>query len=573
MQEAPAKESPFPLPPYVAFPLAGLGGVIQALAYPRVGLYPLSFACLAPLLLAIHGRAGKGSLFYGWIYGLALGLASFSWLSGVMSGYGGLGPWGGALVLLLLAAFLGLYQGLFAWLLAGHDWLQRPFPFLLKAALYWAGLDWLKNWVFTGFNWTPIAGSLAAAPRLLGVADLIGTYGLGYLVALSGCALGLAAIMWLRGRGKKEWLPMVAAPLAVVMVLLAYGAPAYMGQEGRLQEAQARDFAVLQASVDQNYKWDSAYRGEILARYGILARQASTYDPFLVVWSETAAPFVFGNDPYESEWVMGLLEDLRIPMLVGLTAVAYDKGLGRSTRNRAWLLYPGRRLGPHYDKLHLVPFGEYVPFSDTMPFLKAPFLQGVLGAAGNFSPGEGIAPIAYEGVSMGIIICFESIFPYLSRLNAEAGADLLVVTTNDAWFGDSFAPDQHFAHSILRAVETRRPLLRAANNGISGVILPSGRVLARSSLNEVKAFIYQVPLPRGQKLTPYVRFGYLLAPLFAILTTIAILLKAVPPLGRLARRLAGKGPGAEGPGAPPGGQGEDDLTQAPKGKRRKGKDG
>jgi apolipoprotein N-acyltransferase len=456
---------------------------------------------------------------------MALGLASFPWLAGVMSGYGGLGPWGGALVLLILAAFLALYQGLFAWIVAGWD--AEGWGFLtgpLLAALCWTGLDWLKNWIFTGFNWTPLAGPLAAAPRLMGGADILGLYGLGFPVALANFLLASLAVLPFRRR-PIETVTAAAGALSCAIFVCLYGIVTHNIWEDEARAARKIRLAVLQASVEQEYKWDAAYRGEILGRYGRLALEAAGTRPFLTVWPETAAPFIFGRDPFETEWLLGLVAVAGEPMLAGVAAGVPDEGTGRvRLRNRAWLLYPGGGEGPYYDKQHLVPFGEYVPLIDQLPILRSAFLQGVLGAAGDFSPGERMPPLEHGGVRLGPLICFESIFPYLARRQAAAGVDLLLVTTNDAWFGRSAAPAQHFAHSAWRAVETRLPLARAANNGISGLFSPSGRALARSELDAIGVYQLEVPLAgRTGRPTLYVRGGWLFAPLCAAFTAAAFL--------------------------------------------------
>jgi apolipoprotein N-acyltransferase len=499
--------------------------MLQTLAFPVFSLYPLAFVAIVPLYLAVYRQSRRKAFLWGWVYGFSLGLSSFSWLSEVMSFYGGLGPWGGALVLIILAAYLALYQGVFGMLASRLSPADGAWSYIALTSLFWTGLEWLKNWIFTGFNWTPIAGAFSAEPRLLGAADLIGVYGLNWPVAAVSAALAASLIMWREEAPVWRCARPLAAPLMIVPLMLAYGTFQYSHYEGLLKTAQNRKVAVLQASVDQNYKWDSKYRGFILNRYEMLARQAADQDPFLIVWSETAAPFVFGSDPYETRWILDLADRLKRPMLLGVTAYDWTDGDSQSLRNRAWLIYPDSRLGPFYDKRHLVPFGEYIPLAEELPFLKSAFLQGVLGAAGNFTSGGRTSPISYEGVTFGPLICFESLFPYLARANVLAGADVLSVTTNDAWFGESSAPDQHFAHSILRAVETRRPLVRAANNGISGVILPSGRVEGRSALNDVKAYAWALPVLPAPSTTFFASWGWVLGPVSAVAAAFAFLLQ------------------------------------------------
>jgi apolipoprotein N-acyltransferase len=555
--------------PLPAFLLCVSGGIAQALAFPEAGLYPLAWLCLIPLYLSAYRQAPGKAFLYGWIYGMALGLASFSWLAGVMSGYGGLGPWGGALVLMILAAFLALYQGLFAWLCAGWDAEGKGFfvnPLL--AAFYWTGIDFLKGWIFTGFNWTPLAGALAGEPRLTGLADVLGAYGLGFPVALAGFLACSLMVMQNRAR-PIETVIAAAGAASCLMAVTLYGIVTYNVWEDEARAARKIELAVLQASVEQEYKWDAAFREEILGRYDQLAKRAAASGPFLTVWPETAAPFTYGRDALETLWIRNLVVETGAPMLAGLAAPAETPDGEFRLRNRAWLLYPDGTPGPFYDKQHLVPFGEYVPFIDELPFLRSAFLQGVLGAAGNFSPGERRPPIEYGGLGFGPLICFESIFPYLARRQAAAGADVLLVTTNDAWFGDSWAAAQHFQHAQLRAAETRLPLARAANDGISGLISPSGRALFRSPRHAVDMYLLEVPLAGREKPTLYVRGGYLFAPLCAAFAAAAFLWLLVARV-RLSLKSANQRP--HGHGRTPGGGGASPAGRSGKpGRGQKGK--
>ncbi|MDR1314304.1 MAG: apolipoprotein N-acyltransferase [Deltaproteobacteria bacterium] len=550
--------------------MSAAGGVMMALAFPEAGLHPLAWICLAPLYLACcRQRPARGFLF-GWIFGLALGLSSFSWLAGVMSGYGGLGPWGGAAVLMVLAAFLALYQGLFGWLVAGWDAEGKGFfagPLL--AALFWTGLDWLKAWVFTGFNWTPLGSALAGSPKLIGLCDVIGAYGLGFPVALANFLLAALAVMPRRER-MMEAVACASWAAACVIGVALYGIVTYNVWEDEARAARKIDLAVIQASVEQEFKWDARYRREVLGRYSSLAMEAASRKPFLTVWPETAAPFIYNRDPFETAWLRNLLSEAGAPMLVGIAAGDPDPETGRfRLKNRAWLLYPDGKTGPYYDKQHLVPFGEYVPMLEQLPFLRSAFLQGVLGAAGNFSPGERMPPIEYGGVSFGPLICFESIFPYLARRQAQAGADVLLVTTNDAWFGTSWAAAQHFAQASMRAAETRLPLARAANDGISGLISPSGKAMFASPRGAVDVYTLQVPLAGREKPTLYVRGGWLFAPAcaastgLAFLTILIIRLRTAPARRAAKAAGGGKAGGGKGGGGKGGGGGSGTVRANP----------
>jgi apolipoprotein N-acyltransferase len=469
------------------------------------------------LYLAIANQTSKKAFFYGWIYGLALGLFSFSWLAEVMGGYGGLGT-GGGVVLVLLAAYLALYQGLWAYLMG--PWLlntANPYLVPILGGALWTGLDWLKNFVFTGFNWTPLAVGLAAEPEMMGAADLLGLYGLALPVA------AISGWLFFMVKNRVKARPLLGFILGTLVYFCGYGSLTYKTWEKEVASGYGLKIAVLQASVEQSMKWNVNYRDLILDRYSLLVAKAELEKPWLIVWSETAAPFSYGHDPIETAWLDNLLANSTAHSLVGVTRLEPKDGVYR-LYNRAWLMGPNGP-GPYYDKRHLVPFGEYVPLAKELPFLRWAFFQGVLGAAGRFSPGEKGAPLDHGGFRLGLMICFESTFPYLARDRVLEGANLLVVTTNDAWFGTSWAPEQHLNQAAWRAVENRRPLVRAANNGISANVSPSGRILARSAQNEINAYIYAVPILRREvfKLTIYARFGHYLPPILAILTIIYLL--------------------------------------------------
>ncbi|MDR0622378.1 MAG: apolipoprotein N-acyltransferase [Deltaproteobacteria bacterium] len=564
-----ALPKPVALVPGLALSIAG--GLAQTLAWPRFGLWPLTFLCLIPLWRAIFGQTFSRAFLFGWVYGLALGLSGFYWLAEVMAGYGGLGTPGGIVVLLILAAFLALHQGLWAGLMAPYSIKEAPLDgrvlgVPLLGAFLWAGFDYLKNFIFTGFNWTPLAGGLSDNLAFIGAADLIGIYGLGLPVAL--VSLLLAQLIAFRAWPKRALASTVSAIL-IAAVLYGYGAyrlgfypdpvapdqsqaqaqdQAQAQAQGQAQDqtqAQAqgqapvpdphpvhngqgpgltKTVAILQASVPQDQKWDARFRDDILERFQFLLKSAELNRPWLIVWPETAVPFIYGLDPVETRWMDETLGRHKSAMLVGLAAGDYTEEGVLKLHNRAWLVSDSQVMGS-YDKSHLVPFGEYVPLSDVLPFLQWPFLQGVLGAAGTYSPGIKKPPMVLDGLKLGQLICFESLFPYMVRERAKDGANLLVVTTNDAWFGLTMAPDQHLAHSVMRATEARLPLVRAANNGISAIIAPSGRVLHRSVQNDIRALVWPVTVPQDPPQTAFTRGGHFLSPLMGLATALFCLIK------------------------------------------------
>jgi apolipoprotein N-acyltransferase len=391
----------------------------------------------------------------------------------------------------------------------------------MLGALLWTGLDYLKNYLLTGFNWTPLAGGLAGSLEFLGAADLFGVYGLTFPVAL--ISLLLAQLLKFRARPHQALASGLTA-LLITAALFGYGRYRLNLYDKLALDDQSptKTVAIIQASVPQDQKWDPSFQAQILSRFEFLLDKASSETPWLVIWPETAVPFIYGLDLDETTWLDQTITRYQLPMLIGLAASDYDEEGTFMLHNRAWLVEGSKVIGS-YDKSHLVPFGEYIPLSDILPFLKWPFLQGLLGAAGTYSPGLKRPPMIYDGVQLGQMICFESIFPYLAYDRTKTGSDLLVVTTNDAWFGLSMAPDQHLAQSVMRVVETRLPLVRAANNGISAIIAPSGRIQFRSAQNEIETYLWPLKIPKESPKTLFSKGGHLIASLTALVTVLFFL--------------------------------------------------
>jgi len=505
--------------------LAVLGGVLQTLSWPWPGLWPLCFVTLVPLLLAVDGQSGRRAFSLGWVYGMSLSLTSLPWIADVLVGYGGLGFFLGWLVTGLLAAILAVYPALFAWISTLR--VSGPVAWILVGSVAWCGLDWLKNWVFTGFNWTPLAGPLILSPEMGQAADLFGFYGLGFFVALVNFLLA-AAIFKRRDGCPKKGGPYLVAALVLVLAGYVYGYLQFNHWDQVSAGYPQATVVAVQPSTPQTFKWDEAYRRQLLMKSAALARAAAAQKPWLVIWPETALPFIFDYHYEESEWLRALSRETGGLALIGL---AEFEGFWpeQKLHNRMILFHDGEPKAS-YDKTHLVPFGEYVPFED-WAVVRWLFEQGLLGAAGRYDPGQVRPPIEVprhpadpqtDQVRLGVLICFESIFPYLGRERVLQGTELLVVPTNDGWFGRSRAPEQHLYQAAMRAVETRRPLARVGNTGISAVIHPSGYIAWASELYGVGAYPLATPLPGRANLveTSFVAWGYLLAPILAVLTAL-----------------------------------------------------
>jgi apolipoprotein N-acyltransferase len=254
--------------------------------------------------------------------------------------------------------------------------------------------------------------------------------------------------------------------------------------------AQAPDtrLAVIQGNIEQNMKWDMAFRRHTIEKYGRLSMDAARSQPDLIIWPETALPFYYGHDTALSDQVDRHVRNAGTHFLIGTPAADTSHDPVRYY-NRVMMLDHLALPRGTYDKTHLVPFGEYVPFQDLLFFI-----EKLTAEAGNFSRGESsFTPLAFKDHHTGVLICFEILFPGISRQFVNHGADLLTTVTNDAWFGHTSAAAQHFDIAVLRAVENRRSMARAANTGISGFIDPAGRVSDTTDLFTDAVIVRSMP--------------------------------------------------------------------------------
>ncbi len=468
--------------------LAGLAGGLLALAFPGTGDQGwLAFGALVPLLVAIDGVPWREARLLGGVAGLAFWLTTVPWLAGTIVRYGGL-SWGVAnLILLGLAAYLALYWAAFAASLARLPRCSGVLYVLLAASL-WVALEWLRGVLFTGFPWNLLGYSQYQNHLLSQIAAVTGVYGVSFVVMAVNAALAGALV---RGPSWRARLAPLGLAGLILLAALGYGelrSPA----EAEISRVAV---AVIQGNIDQGVKWDPTWQDKTVGIYSDLTRRAAQGQPKVIVWPETAVPFLFADDPRRAA-VEGLARDAGAFLLVG----APDRRAGE-VRNSAFLIGPGGQLLGRYDKRHLVPFGEYVPLKPLLSFVNV--LAG--GAIGEFAPGREATVFATPIARFAVVICYEVIFPAEVREFFRAGADVLVNLTDDAWFGRSAAPAQHLAMAVFRAIEIWAYLLRAANTGISAIVAPDGRILQATGLF-TPAIVVGGIQPRGEG-NLYTRYG------------------------------------------------------------------
>lgn len=491
-------------------PLAAvLTGLMLTAAFPPGPFCLLAWVSLIPLLAAMQDQPPARCFRLGFIAGAAHFLSLMYWIIVVLQSYGGLHIVLSFLVLLALCSYLALYPAFFCLIYA----LMRDSRFgVLLAAGAWVGLEYIRGRLLTGLPWCFLGHSQAENLQLIQISDVLGVYGVSYLVA--GVNLLLFRLIWNRPSGKGLFLAVEGGIIAALFsAVLLYGnlKTDHLPTEGSGSEPLRT--AIIQGSIDQSEKWVPEHQSKSLGVYRRLSLQASTLKPDLVVWPETAVPFFFQDSSALSAGVLSLPRETEADLLFGSPAYE-DSGPRVRYTNRAYLLSHQDHAVETYDKVHLVPFGEYVPLQRLLPFV-----HRLVPAAGDFTAGDRVEPLTTPRYSAGVLICFEAIFPELARRHVKNGADILVNLTNDAWFGRTSAPFQHLSMSVFRAVETRLPLVRAANTGISAFVDPSGRVTHRTGLFH-EAFLVSNVHPSTSPLTWYVRMGdifplFLLAAVFA----------------------------------------------------------
>jgi apolipoprotein N-acyltransferase len=494
--------------PYLACILSGLA---LAAAFPKWDQTYLLPIALWPLFYALQDQSPKRAFRLGYIFGLAFYSGLLYWIAYVTHVFGKL-PLPLALgVMLLLAGVLSIYRAFWA---LGVAWAaNRGISPLWFAPTLWVVLEFIQaNFPFGGFPWELLGYGLYRYPMLLQTADVAGVYGLSFLVVLVNVLLFLMSNR--KFGALKHTMRQEALPILLIMVCMGYGANRLEAVKQVAEKHPKLKVAVTQGNIKQGEKWNPQMVHATLDRYAELTDQSK--GARLVIWPETAAPFFFIRTPDFTAKVQDIAKKSGASLLFGAPAWELTKE-GERYFNRAYLLTPKAEVAGYYDKAHLVPYGEYVPLQRLFFFIPK-----MVPMIGDFAEGPVGATLSLPEGPVGVLICFESIFPYLARAQVKNGARLLVNITNDAWFGETSAPYQHLSMAVVRAVEGRVSLARAANTGISAFIGPDGKILWTSGLNVVAAHTLELPwLPGG---TVYTKIGDVFAYACIILVVLIPLL-------------------------------------------------
>jgi apolipoprotein N-acyltransferase len=480
--------------------LALSSGLLLVLAFPPLNVYPVAFIALVPLLLSLQGKDLKAAFYLGMMSGFIYFLGTVYFVSHSMHVYGYVPVVITLFAVVVLCMYLALYVGVFS-LLFRYLRDKSQMPASIIAPLLWVSLEFLRTYALTGFPWSVLGYTQYTFLTLIQIADITGIYGISFLVvAVSGMLSDI--ILYRREQNSKS--PGVRWPVAasivftsiIIIFTLFYGV-AKLDVEENKEQIKA---SVIQGNIPQDHKWDLEFQHDVIRRYQELAKEANAENPDLIIWPESALPFIFGYQEALTGDVVEFQKQLGSYLLFG--SVTGKGGTQKSSRlaNSAVLLSPQGDVLSIYDKMHLVPFGEYVPLKKFLPFI-----EKIVMAVGDFEPGKEYVVMDTPFAKIGNLICYEIIFPGLVREFVVRGANVLVTITNDAWFGRTSAPYQHFSMAVFRAVENRVPVVRSANTGISGFIDAKGRIVNKSEIFVEASLTETVPL--GKDKSMYTKVG------------------------------------------------------------------
>ncbi len=485
---------------WLRFPLALAAGVILwALSLPPYGFGILAIVAFIPPLTVLPDETPGRVAAWGWLGGAAWEFVTLWWLIPTLTNYGAISLPVATLLILGMCAVLGLYMAGFLGLLCAIT-KRRGEGALLLAPFLWVLWEWLRGHLFTGFPWWGPGYGLSVYQAFLQTTRIAGILGLSFL------AVGTASAVALYLRERTHPAALVGVPVFLVLLLTAFIWGAW--QDGRpITPKPEERVGYLQPNIPQDQKWNHTYAEATMQRFENLSLAFKHYRLKLLVWPESSTPFEWDEDQTFRDRVMKIARADDAPILLGTVT---DSGKGY--QNSAILLMPDGKVAGRYAKIHLVPFGEYVPLRRWLFFARP-----IVDTIGDFVPGKEGAPLQTPAGKVGVTICYEGIFPELVRRKVRAGAELLVNMTNDAWYKGTPGPVQHFLMERVRAVETDRYLIRSANEGVSGIVDPRGRLESTTPPNTAASFWGLVEPRRTETLWTRIGDFWLFIPLLVVL--------------------------------------------------------
>ena len=497
-----------------------ISGLLLVFSFPTFDIFPLAWIAFVPLLIFLYDKDHWTAFKTGFYFGLVYFFGTLYWIYHSIHYYGAVPLAASFLLVLVLCMYFSLYPAFFAFLYAANM-KRSDMPALVVAPLLWTTLEFLRSYVLGGFPWSSLGYSQYAFLPVIQIADITGVYGVSFLIVAVNAAFVDVLIFKRRyiARPLASFLPTATGFIALALFMiftLSYGAyRLHQHRSGSVIKA-----AVIQGNIEQDKKWDPSYQQAVIGGYRDLSFAAARERPDLIVWPETSVPFFFRTDKELTSYMVSFEQQLNSYLLFG-SVMEKDRresphSYSARYTNSAVLLDKNGTITYIYDKIHLVPFGEFLPLRRFLSFLD------LTGAIGDFVAGESYTKAVTPFGSFGTLICYEIIFPGLVRKFYTNGGDFIVTITNDAWFGKTPGPYQHFSMAVFRAIENRKPVIRSANTGISGFVDSCGRILAKTALFTRTYLVYNVKTDRT--LSPYTKYGDIFSYL-SIIGTLLLLIR------------------------------------------------
>lgn len=456
--------------------LSAMSGILLTLTFPKFDLESLAWVALIGLFAAIENATPQRAALYGFITGMVFYNWGLNWINNTLIHYGNL-HWALSFATLgLLSAYLSFYIALFCYLLR-RTCGQNRLRFFLFAPVLWTSLEYIRSThPEYGFSWLGLGYSQFKTLPIIQPAEFTGIYGISWLILLVNSGLYLSWKCWREQTPDtlEEKKRILSVTLLVFALWLGYGSLTLKRHSSATADKPQIKIGLIQGNVEQFMKWNPVYQNLVIDKYRDLTLKAAEKKPDLIIWPETATPFYFSED--KSNFMQSLAEEIKTPILFG-SPHRERQNDQLIYFNSAYLLSKSGETLSRYDKMHLVPFGEFVPFRKILFFI-----EKLVVMIGDFGRGQEATVMEVAGNKAGVSICYELIFPDLIRQAVKNGANFLVNITNDAWFGKSAASYQHMSMGALRAVENRVPIVRAANTGISGTIDATGKLRDETEL-------------------------------------------------------------------------------------------
>jgi apolipoprotein N-acyltransferase len=498
-----------------------------AAAFPKIDLNLLAWVAFIPLFYAIEGQSLGRVFAYSWLQGLICFVGSLYWIVITLHNFASVPFALAVLPMLLLAAIMGVYTALAIW--SGEFTARRlGIPVVVTMPIAWAALEWVRTYFPIGFPWNLLGYAAYRNLELIQFAEFTGVYGVSALIMFFNV---VSYIVMFQVQRRPLQTASLAALTSAMAAALLFGS----WRIHRLAAAEPQGslkVAIVQGDIPQSIKWDPNFLATSFEIYRAQSQAAAQRGADLIVWPEAAATFFFqpddrypprfADDAAYRQRLLDLAARNGEPILFGAPSLGIeDNRVG--FYNRAYMVSGQGKVEGWYDKIQLVPFGEYVPFRSVLGGL----VNRVVAGFGDMFAGQAQTLFEVHGAKLAVLICYESVFPNLTRGAVKEGANILVNITNDAWYGESSAPYQLLAMAAMRAVENKVPMVRVANTGISAVIQPDGIITARTGLFKRSTEIERVYWRPGQTL--YALIGDIFAEICLALTLIALALSFIRP--------------------------------------------